>query len=542
MKKYIIAAVGIVGLFAIPALLLNRQVDGQGVLLIGLVDNEYQFADTGATLEKTQRVIPADDMLGGVSARLSKINAPAAFTSNGTYLRVTGVAQSGDATHIQLASAETFADDALNGYTLYILEGTGAHQSKTISDYVGATDTATVSTWTTNPDSTSVYEIKGGTPAAGQDAFVTNASYSGNGTTGARVEDIEVNVGATGTSWLSAGLSDQAGVALKSLDARVVSARVCRVKGTAVNLDYGANGEAVYFAHNRMLCHDSELLGNHIGVLTAVPDTWITNNMIVSYRDAGVHVALGDTAGQSEANHIYGSGPRGMGMYIDAAEFTSTGDKIDDSYVGVWLTGNAYNSQFTGLFSQKCWYRNVMCLANKVKFNGGRISTVTDTSAHSGTIGVEIAADNVTLNGILHDINWVVYGGTFTDACDAAVRVNAGVNFTRITNYTIGAHNTRNTEVGIHLDGANIGTVIDVTVEEFNDGSAGTADVAVKVDDSNATDGCDITVREKLREGAGSDQNLIDIGSGWTGRITLVQSDGTITVYDADHSNEGTAL
>ena len=43
--------------------------------------------------------------------------------------------------------------------TVYISSGTGSGQIKVITDYVGSTYTATVSTWTTNPDNTSVYEV-----------------------------------------------------------------------------------------------------------------------------------------------------------------------------------------------------------------------------------------------------------------------------------------------------------------------------------------------------------------------------------------------
>lgn len=71
-----------------------------------------------------------------------------------------GTAQGGTASTIQLASGETFANDELNGNVVKITSGTGNGQSRVITDYVGSTDTATVSpNWTTNPDATSVYEV-----------------------------------------------------------------------------------------------------------------------------------------------------------------------------------------------------------------------------------------------------------------------------------------------------------------------------------------------------------------------------------------------
>ena len=71
----------------------------------------------------------------------------------------TGTAQAGAATSIQLAATASATDDIYNGMTVYISSGTGSGQIKVITDYVGSTYTATVSTWTTNPDNTSVYEV-----------------------------------------------------------------------------------------------------------------------------------------------------------------------------------------------------------------------------------------------------------------------------------------------------------------------------------------------------------------------------------------------
>ena len=82
-------------------------------------------------------------------------------TSGGTgYVNThTGTAQGGGATSIQLATTASVTNDIYNGMTVYISSGTGSGQIKVITDYVGSTKTVTVSTWTTNPDSTSVYEV-----------------------------------------------------------------------------------------------------------------------------------------------------------------------------------------------------------------------------------------------------------------------------------------------------------------------------------------------------------------------------------------------
>lgn len=80
---------------------------------------------------------------------------------------ITGTAQAGAATTITLAATSINTDDYVNGLTITITGGTGAGQVRTISDYVGSTKVATVSTaWTTNPDATSTYMITG-VPIAG---------------------------------------------------------------------------------------------------------------------------------------------------------------------------------------------------------------------------------------------------------------------------------------------------------------------------------------------------------------------------------------
>ncbi len=71
----------------------------------------------------------------------------------------TGTAQAGSSTTIQLANSASTTDDIYNGMTVYISSGAGSGQLKTITDYTGSSYTAVVSTWTTTPDSSSVYEV-----------------------------------------------------------------------------------------------------------------------------------------------------------------------------------------------------------------------------------------------------------------------------------------------------------------------------------------------------------------------------------------------
>ncbi|WP_127580815.1 hypothetical protein [Paenibacillus koleovorans] len=69
-------------------------------------------------------------------------------------------AQSGStSTTLNMAADASVADDYYNGLVVTIVSGTGAGQSRTITDYVGSTKVATVSAWSPTPNATSVYSI-----------------------------------------------------------------------------------------------------------------------------------------------------------------------------------------------------------------------------------------------------------------------------------------------------------------------------------------------------------------------------------------------
>lgn len=80
-------------------------------------------------------------------------------------------AQAGGASTITLDTGASAVDDFYNNMYVTIVSGTGAGQSRKISDYVGSTKVATVSSaWSTQPDSTSVFRIFGQQVTAGNTA------------------------------------------------------------------------------------------------------------------------------------------------------------------------------------------------------------------------------------------------------------------------------------------------------------------------------------------------------------------------------------
>jgi hypothetical protein len=77
---------------------------------------------------------------------------------------VTGTSQGpGTLTTIILANTESAVDDFYNGWIIEITAGTSSGDIRTISDYTGASRTATVSAdWTIAPDATSQYALHSG--------------------------------------------------------------------------------------------------------------------------------------------------------------------------------------------------------------------------------------------------------------------------------------------------------------------------------------------------------------------------------------------
>jgi hypothetical protein len=104
-----------------------------------------------------------------------------------------GIAESGTmqagstGTTAVLRAATSFADDNPIGYQIWITGGTGVGQTRFITDWVSATDTATVATWTVTPDNTSTYIVfpsAAGTTDADITAIKTKTDFLPSATAG----------------------------------------------------------------------------------------------------------------------------------------------------------------------------------------------------------------------------------------------------------------------------------------------------------------------------------------------------------------------
>lgn len=162
----------------------NASLEGNGNIVLAasciggtaVIRGNFDLTDNSATTTITQTARPAsrfDGIEGATFATATdsleaiRDRGDAAWITgaagSGLTPLASGTAQGGTASTIQLAAASTFADDILNGNSVKITSGTGAGQARVITDYVSATDTATVTpNWATNPDATSVYEVVDG--------------------------------------------------------------------------------------------------------------------------------------------------------------------------------------------------------------------------------------------------------------------------------------------------------------------------------------------------------------------------------------------
>jgi hypothetical protein len=97
---------------------------------------------------------------GTVAASAVSGNVTLTASGNVFHTGRSNTAQAGGSNTITLDSGALANDDIYNGATITITGGTGAGQVRIISDYVGSTKVATVSTnWATQPNNTSTFTI-----------------------------------------------------------------------------------------------------------------------------------------------------------------------------------------------------------------------------------------------------------------------------------------------------------------------------------------------------------------------------------------------
>lgn len=170
-----------------------------GTSAVGYVVSSFSIEKTGLNFSNTTLSV------GSVPA-LSIID-------NGTLQSATG-------TTAVLRSAASFANSRLNGMTLQITSGTGVGQARVITGYVDSTDTATVDTWTTTPDSTSTYVVIGTPPVPA----TTTTNITGNITGNVSGSVGSIATGGIAAASFAAGAIDAAAIATDAIGSNEIAA------------------------------------------------------------------------------------------------------------------------------------------------------------------------------------------------------------------------------------------------------------------------------------------------------------------------------
>lgn len=207
------------------------------IAVAATVANGYTFG-TRYALKITTGTVNSVSVVGAVVGQFSiRASVPGLITA--------GLAQSATSTTIVLASATNITDDFLNGATVVIVSGTGAGQSRIITDWVSSTDTATVDTWVTNPDNTSIYEVYATPPASTSAPAPVNATQIGGQTASASGTITFPNATLASTTNITAS----AGAAVSSIGANVITATAIQDNAiTAAKIADGAIDAATFAA------------------------------------------------------------------------------------------------------------------------------------------------------------------------------------------------------------------------------------------------------------------------------------------------------
>lgn len=183
------------GGFKMPQSLNAFPANGHGV---GFLSTAFTYAPvTHRVVGSSVRLLACGNRLGGglvyeveVPATLGSgndVNAwPAASLLNAwgnvydDYQgHTTNVVSCPAADQAVLSECSHWEDDHFVGMFIDLYAGTGSPQTRTVTDYVGSTRTATVnSNWTTNPDATTAYRLYHGTAQGGTTSTITLAASS----------------------------------------------------------------------------------------------------------------------------------------------------------------------------------------------------------------------------------------------------------------------------------------------------------------------------------------------------------------------------
>jgi hypothetical protein len=314
--------------------LVGGATSGAGLAAVGTAGNSPAFSLAGqgsaSGLEATGGATGHGMLLTGGStsgnAIGTSITAPIGPIPEYGILE-SGTLVSATSTTAVLRAATNFADDFLNCAVLEIIQGTGVGQRRVIDDWTGTTpaDTATVTTWTTTPDSTSDYVVYAA--ACGSSGSLTAAdvwSYGGGRTLSAGTNIVLAK--GTGIT----GFND--------LDSTAVQAAAA----AALNAEDGGNFTAADDAVMTRLGAPTDLGGSGASIAGMLTDT--KSQMFHGEADGGDTNTLVDAA----LSTPFTSNVSIDGAYVERADGQRC---FIDSYVAATGTVEFGSCTFTGAWS-----------------------------------------------------------------------------------------------------------------------------------------------------------------------------------------------
>lgn len=199
-----------------------------GSFAAGAIDASAIAADAIGASEIATDAIGAAELaanaIGAAEIADAAIDEATFATTAGTFYPLEivdqGTAQSATATTLVLRAAAAFADDELIGARLLITGGSaGVGQTRTITDYVGATDTATVANWTSTPSGTITYKILSDPPGAGGSVSIAAGGITASSFAAGAIDATAIATDAIGAAEIAAdaiGASELAANAITS--------------------------------------------------------------------------------------------------------------------------------------------------------------------------------------------------------------------------------------------------------------------------------------------------------------------------------------
>jgi len=135
-----------------------------------------------------------------------------------------GTAQAATSTTLRLRSAAAFADDEIIGATCLITGGSaGVGQSRTVTDYVSSTDTATVATWTTTPTGTIAYECFGTATGASGSVTIAAGGITASSFASGAIDATAIAADAIGASEIAADAIGASEIAANAIGASEIA-------------------------------------------------------------------------------------------------------------------------------------------------------------------------------------------------------------------------------------------------------------------------------------------------------------------------------